>query len=106
MDFTTSSSVRGRDNYGDREFASTENQSDNTHTWIFGGGVYIPFTGRMKLMSLDIGGRYFTGGEATYLREGAIRDNPDGTITLFPSHSKTDQVTWHVGLSYNIPLSR
>ena len=106
MDFTTSSSIRGRDNYGDREFASTENQSDNTHTWIFGGGVYIPFTGRMKLMSLDIGGRYFTGGEATYLREGAIRDNPDGTITLFPSHSKTDQVTWHVGLSYNIPLSR
>ncbi len=106
MYFTTNSSIRGHDGYGDREFASTENQSDNTHTWIFGGGVYIPFTGRLKLMALDVGGRYFTGGEATYLQEGAIRDNPDGTITLFPSHSKTDQVTWHVGLSYNIPLSR
>lgn len=33
----------------------------------------------------------------------AIRDNADGTITTFPSHSKTDQVTWHVGVSYTIP---
>lgn len=106
MYFTTNSSVRGNDGYGDREFARTENQSDNTHAWIFGGGVYIPFTGRLKLMSLDVGAKYFTGGEATYLREGGIRDNPDGTITLFPSHSKTDQITWHAGLSYNIPLSR
>ena len=68
-----------------------------------GGGLYIPFTGKLSMMSLDVGGRYFTGGEATYLTEGAIQDNPDGSITLFPSHSKTDQVTWHVGVSYTIP---
>jgi hypothetical protein len=48
-----------------------------TRTWIFGGGLYIPLSGRLSLMSIDIGGRYFTGGEATYLRKGAIRDNPD-----------------------------
>ena len=103
MDFSTSSAVRGTGQYSGETFASSENQSDNTHTWIFGGGLYIPFTGRLSMMALDVGGRYFTGGEATYLREGAIRDNPDGSITLFPSHSKTDQVTWHVGVSYTIP---
>ncbi len=103
MDFTTRSSVRGTGDFQGETFASTENQSDNTRTWIFGGGLYIPLSGRMSLMSIDIGGRYFTGGEATYLREGAIRDNSDGTITMFPSHSKTDQVTWHVGVSYTIP---
>jgi len=103
MDFSTSSAVRGTGQYEGETFASTENQSDNTHTWIFGGGLYIPFTGKLSMMALDVGGRYFTGGEATYLREGAIRDNPDGSITLFPSHSKTDQVTWHVGVSYTIP---
>jgi hypothetical protein len=103
MDFSTSSAVRGTGQYQGETFASSENQSDNTHTWIFGGGLYIPFTGRLSMMSLDVGGRYFTGGEATYLSEGAIRDNPDGSITLFPSHSKTDQVTWHVGVSYTIP---
>ena len=105
MDFTTSSSVRGTGDYQGETFASTENQSDNTRTWIFGGGLYIPLSGSLSLMSIDIGGRYFTGGEATYLRKGAIRDNPDGTITMFPSHSKTDQVTWHVGVSYTIPRS-
>jgi hypothetical protein len=103
MDFSTSSAVRGTGQYRGETFASSENQSDATHTWIFGGGLYIPFTGRLSMMALDVGGRYFTGGEATYLREGAIRDNPDGSITLFPSHSKTDQVTWHVGVSYTIP---
>jgi hypothetical protein len=103
MDFSTTSAIRGTGQYRGETFASTENQSDNTHTWIFGGGLFIPFTGRLSMMALDVGGRYFSGGEATYLREGAIRDNPDGSITLFPSHSKTDQVTWHVGVSYTIP---
>ncbi len=103
MDFSTNSAVRGTGQYQGETFASSQNQSDDTHTWIFGGGLYIPFYGKLSMLSLDIGGRYFTGGEATYLREGAIRDNPDGSITLFPSHSKTDQVTWHVGVSYTIP---
>ncbi|MEP6904628.1 MAG: hypothetical protein ABI875_01015 [Gemmatimonadales bacterium] len=103
MDFTTRSSVRGTGNLQGETFASTENQSDATRTWIFGGGLYIPLTGSMSLMSIDIGARYFTGGEASYLRKGAIRDNPDGTIDITPSHSKTDQVTWHLGLSYTIP---
>lgn len=105
MKFTTSSSVRGTGDYQGETFASTQNQSDNTRTWIFGGGLYIPLSGSLSLMSIDIGGRYFTGGEATYLRKGAIRDNPDGTIMMFPSHSKTDQVAWHVGVSYTIPRS-
>lgn len=105
MGFSTSSAVRGTGQYRGETFASSENQSDNTHTWIFGGGLYIPFTGKLSMMALDVGGRYFTGGEATYLREGAIQDNPDGSITIFPSHSKTDQVTWHVGVSYTIPTN-
>ena len=103
MGFSTNSAVRGTGQYQGETFASSQNQSDETHTWIFGGGLYIPFYGKLSMLSLDIGGRYFTGGEATYLREGAIRDNPDGSITLFPSHSETDQVTWHVGVSYTIP---
>jgi hypothetical protein len=105
MYFSTNSSVRGEDQYGGGySFGNTENQSDNTHTWIFGGGILFRLgTGPTAPLSLNVGGRYFTGGEATYLKEGAIRDNPDGTITIFPSHSKTDQITWQVGVSYTIP---
>lgn len=105
MDFTTRSSVQGTGDYQGETFASTENQNDATNTWIFGGGMYVPFSGRLRMLSIDVGGKYFTGGHATYLREGAIRDNSDGTITLFPSNSKTDQITWHIGVAYTIPRS-
>lgn len=103
MNFRTTSSVHGTGAYRGETFASADNQSDNTHSWIFGGGVYFPFTGRLSMMAIDLGAKYFTGGRATYLREGAIHDNADGTVTIFPSHSRTDQVTWHVGVSYTIP---
>jgi hypothetical protein len=103
MNFETTSSVKGTGAYQGETFASTENQSDFTHAWIFGGGVLLPFTGRLSLMSIDIGAKYFTGGRGSYLREGSIQDNPDGSVTINPLHSKTDQVTWHVGVSYTIP---
>ncbi len=102
MGFVTSTSVQGSDS--DYEYASTTNSDDATSAWIFGGGLYVPF-GSQKTWKLHAGARYFYGGEATYLKEGDIRDNPDGTITLFPRFSKTDQVTWQLGASYTFPMS-
>src|SRR5690349_21291533 len=43
MSFMTNSSVKGTGAYEGETYASTENQSDNTHAWIFGGGVLFPF---------------------------------------------------------------
>jgi hypothetical protein len=102
MDFVTSTSVRGSDSR--YEYASSTNSDDATSAYIFGGGVYVPLGGQ-KAWKLHAGGRYFYGGEATYLKEGDIRDNPDGSVTLFPRHSRTDQVTWQVGVSYTFPNS-
>jgi hypothetical protein len=103
MDFVTQTSVRGSDS--DYEYASTTNKDDATSTYIFGGGVYIPI-GNDNQWKFHAGARYFMGGTASYLKEGDIRDNPDGSITLFPRTSKTDQVTWQVGMSYTFPLHR
>ena len=103
MDFNTSTSVRGSDSR--YEYASSTNSDDATAAYIFGAGLYVPF-GQQKTWKLHAGARYFYGGEATYLKEGAIRDNPNGSVTLFPSRSKTDQVTWQVGVSYTFPMSR
>jgi len=103
MDFTTQTSVKGSDsNY---EYASTTNKDDATSAYIFGGGVYVPI-GAQNEWKLHLGARYFYGGTASYLKEGDIRDNADGSITLFPRTSKTDQVTWQVGVSYTFPLNR
>ena len=40
--------------------------------------------------------------EAEYLREGDIRDNQDGSITLFPVRSDTDLLTFHIGLTVGL----
>lgn len=103
MDFNTSTSVGGSDS--EYEFASTTNSDDATSAYIFGGGLYVPI-GRDKTWKIHAGARYFYGGEATYLKEGAIQDNADGSITLFPTRSKTDQVTWQAGVSYTFPNHR
>ncbi len=102
MGLVTSTSVRG--SHSDYEYASTNNSDDVTSAWIFGGGMYVPF-GRTNSWKLHVGARYFYGGEATYLKEGDIQDNPDGSITLFPRTSKTDQVTWQLGVAYTFPRS-
>ena len=100
--FTTQSSLTGSDDTF--ETITTTNASDNSHAWIFGGGVMIPF-GKYSTGALNIGARYFYGGRATYLTEGDIIDNPDGTVTLNPRNSKTDLVLWQVGASFVIPRS-
>ena len=102
MDLVTSTSVRGSDS--DYEYASTTNSDDATSAWIFGGGIYVPF-GTQKAWKIHAGARYFYGGDATYLREGDIIDNDDGSVTLLTRRSKTDLVTWQVGVSYTFPQS-
>jgi hypothetical protein len=97
--FWTESSISGtEDSY---EFASTTNQDDWSHAWVFGGGLMIPFGKSMG--ALNLGAKYFYGGEATYLREGDITDLPDGSIAINSRRSKTDLVVWQVGVSFNIP---
>ncbi|MGI9078659.1 MAG: hypothetical protein ACR2G6_15215 [Gemmatimonadaceae bacterium] len=103
-DFSTTSSLRGTDD--EYEALSTQNQHDGSRAYIFGGGVLIPFGNRITSGALNLGGRYYYGGEATYLREGDITDNPDGTITLAQRRSRTDLVLWQVGVSFRLPHSR
>jgi len=98
--FWTESSLSGADN-SSIDFGNTTNQDDWSHAWVFGGGLMIPFGKSMG--ALNLGAKYFYGGQASYLREGDITDNPDGTITINPRSSKTDLVLWQVGVSFKIP---
>lgn len=103
LDFQTNTSLRGSDSQ--YEYARSTNSDDATSAYIFGGGLYLRF-GNSREWKLHTGARYFYGGEATYLREGDIQDNADGSVTLNPRHSKTDQVTWQAGVSYTFPVRR
>jgi hypothetical protein len=99
--FWTESSISGADN--SESILQTTNLDDWSHAWVFGGGVMIPF-GR-SIGALNLGARYHYGASATYLKEGDITDNPDGSINLNPRNSKTDLVLWQLGVSFSIPRS-
>ena len=98
--FTTSSSLRGE--LDDESFANTTNYDDAVLSYGGGAGLYVPLrTGRAPI-SLDLGVRYHRNRDVSYLREGGITDNPDGSITLHPIRSDTDLLTFHVGVSIGI----
>ena len=101
--FRTSSGVHGTSS--GETFASTTNFSDATAAWFLGGGARIPLAGNnpRKAISLDVGVRYYRGGTASYLREGSIQDNPDGSISFTPLSSRTPHVVYLIGVRFRIP---
>lgn len=96
----TESSLEGVDDQLD--FARTTNYDDVTFGYGAGAGIYVPLRGGASPISVDLGVRYHNNGEADYLREGDIRDNPDGSITLTPVRSDTDLFTVQLGLSMGV----
>lgn len=99
----TESSVQGRDD--DLDFARTTNYDDATFSYGGRAGVYVPLRSGPSPISVDLGVVYQDNGEASYLREGDIRDLPGGGIELNPSRSDTDLLTFRVGVTVGIPRS-
>ena len=100
--FRTSSAI---DADTSEPIGSTTNYSDSTTAWFWGGGVRIPLAGDnpRKAISLDIGMRYYRGGLASYLREGSIQDQPDGSIRIDALQSRTPHLVYTIGVRFRIP---
>jgi hypothetical protein len=96
----TTSSLEG--SASSEAFASSTNFDDVTFAYGGGAGLYVPLRRGTSPISLDLGATYRNAGRAEYLREGDIVDNPDGSITIFPTRSETDMVTFHVGVTVGI----
>jgi hypothetical protein len=98
--FFTHSSVRGS---GDIEpFADTKNYDDATFAWLAGGSFQIALRGGRKPIYLDLNGFYHDNGKASYLREGGITSNPDGSVTIRPIRSNTNFITIQLGVSFGL----
>jgi hypothetical protein len=95
--FATSTRVEDTDNSEDSHF-STNNHDDGTFSWSMGTGVLIPVRYGRTHVDIDLGMTYYTGGEASYLRPGSIRDLPGGAIQITPMRSKTDFALWRIGV--------
>ena len=103
--FFTTSSLGGSSS--ETTFATTNNFHDAVFAWTGGGGVRAPFHIRQVPLAVDLGAMYQQNGDVSYLRKGSgITDNPDGSITLHPTHGPANFVVWHLGASVNIPRGR
>lgn len=100
--FATMSSVKGTGNISGDNFANTTNFDDVTFAWQAGTGLRIALPVERTPVAIDIGVRYHTNGEAEYLREGGIVDNPDGSITLHPIRSEANLLTINIGVTAGI----
>jgi hypothetical protein len=99
--FNTTSSLESL--WGEEDSFSTENLGDGAFSLGIGWGMEINLhRGRIPVF-LNLGGRYHKNGVMTYLTEGDIQDNPDGSITLFPVVSEADLVSYRVGVTIGIP---
>ncbi|MBR9989853.1 MAG: hypothetical protein KFH98_08870 [Gemmatimonadetes bacterium] len=95
--FGTSSSVSGLDGNQD-DFASTTNFDDITLAWTGGGGLLVSLSRGRTPVLLDLGVRYHGNGEVEYLKRGDIQDNTDGTITITPTRSEANLLTFQIGV--------
>lgn len=99
----TESAVRGTSS--SESFASTTNYDDASFAYGGGAGLYIPLPVRNRHrnpVSIDAGVQYRHDGQADYLVEGSISDNPDGSISFAPIRSQTNLFTFHVGVSVGV----
>jgi len=81
-------------------FAESTNWDD--FTWSYGAGAGLLFLiskdlGEVKDLYLDLKARYVYGTEAQYLTENDVRV-VGGRVLYFPRKSKTDLLTFHIGV--------
>jgi opacity protein-like surface antigen len=98
--FETASSLSGDDDSA--EFAHTRHHDDVALAFTGGGGIYVPMNVKNTPLALDLSARYHRNGRMEYLREGDIRDNPDGTISFTPNRTDADFLTLQLGVSVGI----
>jgi hypothetical protein len=95
--FSTQSSLNSGDPYYDQAF-DTRHFGDLVLATRFGGGLRVRFGGPGSL-SLDLGAEYNRNGVTDYLAEGDIVDNPDGSLTLYPSRTEANYLSMRLGIS-------
>ncbi len=98
--FETTSGLSGDDS--GYKYASTNNLVDVVFQQRVGGGLGLRLSNGRRPVWLDLGVDYHHNGMATYLREGDIVDQPDGSIVISPRRSEANLMTFRVGVSIGV----
>ena len=101
VEFSTTSTVDGAGADSNVIF-NTTNFSDTKFSVTGLAGVMISVKEGNTPILLDIGARYHRHGEAEYLTEDDIVDEPDGSITITPNRSEANFFSLNFGASFGI----
>ena len=103
--FSTASHLNGDDD--SENFANTTNLDDAVLAITGGAGLYVPVHLSEKVpFAIDLSARYHRNGVVNYLREGDIRDEPDGSISFTPRRTEANLITLQLGVSFGIRDNR
>lgn len=100
--FLTSSSLQGVDEY-DESIGNTTNYEDHAFAWSAGGELRVPIT---HSVAVALGTHYQHNGRMSYLVQGGIVDNPDGSLTLFPITSDANLLAITLGVAIRPVIGR
>src|SRR5213078_5113062 len=70
-------------------------------TWVteIGGGMRVALGASRSSLALDLGVRALRNGEATYVTEGGVTHNADGSFTIRPRRTEAHLLVIHLGVS-------
>jgi hypothetical protein len=100
--FVTTSGLSGSDDWVGHSYAETNNFDDVVFQQRLGAGLGLRLSNGPTPVWLDFGADYHHNGVATYLREGDIVDQPDGSIIIFPHRSEANLWTFRLGVSVGL----
>lgn len=99
--FFTESSVRGSGNLRFDDFARTTNFDDLSFAYGAGGGMAVALDRRRRLF-LVLDGQYRDHGRTRYLREGSVREDGSGRLTIAPLESDANLLLFQLGLAVRL----
>jgi hypothetical protein len=67
-----------------------------------GGGLLMTLNRRRTPISLDVGVRFLGNNDAWYVTPGDVVAQPNGDVLVYASHTRTDLVLFHLGVSIGL----
>jgi|ERR1041384_7602277 hypothetical protein len=83
-------------------FADRTDYDDWTPAVQGGGGITLILSRRRNPVALDLGARYLSNGEVSYVTPGGVIEQANGGVIVTPTRTRADLVTFHLGVSVGL----
>ncbi len=96
--FAVTSSVQGISDPDNQDLFTTKNFDDSFFAWTVGGELRVPIA---PIVSIAMGVRYQHNGETSYVREGGVTLNGDGSVAVDAITTDANQMALTLGIAFH-----